>query len=276
MENSHSGRFVQVGDFRVAYREQGQGEPLVLLHGWPTYSYLWRHQLLALAERFHVIAPDLPGFGDSSKPADVHYSVDFYAGILDSFLNGLGIDPVGIVSHDLGGPIALLWAVRQPERVTRLVITDTMPYPDLPLMVRSMLWFARLPGLGKALVSRRGLRLALQIGTANRGVVTPELVEAYDRPFSQDPAARKTLLRILVELEPAEMVEIADGLPRIAAPTLILWAEKDPSAPLGIARRLQADIDGAQLRIIPNCGHFLTEDRPQEVNRFMLEFLSQT
>ena len=274
MNNGKSKQFVEVSDLKIGYLEGGQGDPVLFVHGWPTFSHLWRHQIAALTEQFQVYALDLPGFGDSDKPADGSYTLGFYTDILTGFLDALGIERMTLVSHDLGGPISLLWAVRHPERLARLVITDTMPYPDWPLLIRLMLPVARLPGLGQAMVSRRGLRFMFQIGTTGKGVVTDELVAAYDRPLTEAPGARKTLLRILTEIDPREMGEIADNLARITAPALILWAEKDPSAPLSIARRLHTDISGSLLKTVPDCGHFLTEDRPEEVNRLLLEFLS--
>jgi haloalkane dehalogenase len=266
-------RFVRVNGLRLGYLEEGKGEPVVLVHGWPTYSYLWRQQVTAFAERFHVYALDLPGFGDSDKPEDFGYALADFVRVLDGFLAAVGVERASLVCHDLGGPIALLWALRNPERLARLVITDTMPYQDLPLMIRLMLPVARLPGLGRALVSRRGLRLMLQLGTVGKGVVTEELVTAYDRPYAGDVRARKTLLGILTRWDAGEMTEVGESLAQITAPTLILWAEKDPTAPLGIARRLEADIRGSTLVTVPDCGHFLTEDRPDEVNRRLFEFL---
>jgi pimeloyl-ACP methyl ester carboxylesterase len=274
MNNETSKQFVEVNGLKIAYLERGQGDPILFIHGWPTFSHLWRHQMAALADHFQLYALDLPGFGDSDKPADVSYTLNFYADILTGFLAALGLERVTLVSHDLGGTIALLWAVRHPERLARLVITDTVPYPDLPLMIRLMLPAARLPGLGQAMVSRPGLRFMFQLGTAGRGVVTDELVAAYDRPLTETTGARETLLRILTEIEPGETVEIADNLDRISAPVLILWAEKDPTAPLSIARRLHTDIRGSLLKTVPGCGHFLTEDRPEEVSRLLLEFLT--
>jgi pimeloyl-ACP methyl ester carboxylesterase len=273
MYNQDLKDYVEVDGLKLAYLAGGEGEPVVFVHGWPTYSYLWRHQMSALADSFCVFALDLPGCGDSEKPSDVQYSLDFFSDVLNSFLNAMGVGQVTLVSHDLGGPISLLWAVRHPERLARLVIMDTMPYPDLPWMIRLMLPAARLPGIGRVLVSRRGLGTALHIGTVGKGVVNDALVAAYDRPYAEDPAARKALLRVLTELDPREMIEIAQNLERIAAPTLILWADRDPSAPLSIARRLQADIRGATLKTIPECGHFLTEDQPDEVTRLLLAFL---
>jgi pimeloyl-ACP methyl ester carboxylesterase len=274
MNNRNSKLFVEVNELKIGYLEGGQGDPVLFVHGWPTYSHLWRHQMPTLAERFKVYALDLPGFGDSDKPAEVSYTLGFYADMLTGFLDAISIERVTLVSHDLGGSIALLWAVRHPERLTRLVITDTVPYPDLPLMIRLMLPAARLPGLGQMMVSRLGLRFMFQLGTVGRGVVTDELVAAYDRPLIDTPGARETLLRILTETEPGEMGEIADNLGRISAPALILWAERDPTAPLSIARRLHTDIRNSLLKTVPDCGHFLTEDRPEEVNRELLAFLT--
>ena len=121
MNNGNSKQFVEVNNLEIGYLEGGQGEPVLFVHGWPTFSHLWRHQFSALDERFQLYAPDLPGFGDSDKPADISYSLSFYADILTGFLDALGIEQVTLVCHDLGGPISLLWAVRHPERLARLV-----------------------------------------------------------------------------------------------------------------------------------------------------------
>jgi pimeloyl-ACP methyl ester carboxylesterase len=264
--------FVEIGGINVAFVEAGQGAPVVLVHGWPTYSHLWRRQIPALAERYHVYALDLPGFGDSDKPADASYTLDFYVEILAGFLDKMKLERVRLVCHDLGGAISLLWAERYPERVAQLAVLDTTPYPDLPLLIRLMLIAARLPGVGGFMVSRYGLRLVLKLGTARKGAVTDELVAAYNRPYTADPPARRVLQRILTELDKQELSEVARNLGRIKAPTLIVWAEKDPSAPLSIAHRLQADIAGSTLKTIPDCGHFLTEDQPDAVTGLLADF----
>jgi pimeloyl-ACP methyl ester carboxylesterase len=271
--NSALTKVAEVDGLNVAYLSAGDGDAVLLVHGWPTHSYLWRRQLPVLAERFRVYALDLPGFGASDKPSDVQYTLEFYTGILTGFLDAVDVRQVRIVCHDLGGPISLLWAARHPERVAQLVVLDTTPYPDLPIMVRLMLPAARLPGVGNAIVSRSGLRFLLRVGTAGKGVVTDELVAAYDGPYANEPAARRVLLRILAQLKADELRSVAKGLGQVTAPTLILWAEKDASAPVSIARRMQTDIRGAVLNTIPDCGHFVTEDQPNAVNERLLEFL---
>ena len=106
---------VQVDGLTIGYRELGDGPPVVLLHGWPTSSYLWRDVMPAIARTNRVIAPDLPGFGVSDKPAGVRYDFAFFERALDGLLAALGVDAVGLAVHDLGGPIGVHWAVAQPR-----------------------------------------------------------------------------------------------------------------------------------------------------------------
>jgi pimeloyl-ACP methyl ester carboxylesterase len=115
----------------LAYRELGAGPPVLLLHGWPTSSYLWRDVMPAIARHNCVVALDLPGFGGSSKPADMRYDFDFYERALDGFLDRLEMDSFGLAVHDLGGPIGLHWMLRNPGRVTRLALLNTLVYPEL-------------------------------------------------------------------------------------------------------------------------------------------------
>ncbi len=266
---------VEVDGVRIHYLTQGQGEPLVLVHGWPTHSYLWRHQIPGLAEQFCVYALDLPGFGRSDKLVDRRYSWDFYDDTLTGFLDRVGLGQVTLISHDLGGPISLLFAVRRPERLARLVVLDTMPYPDMPLMVRVLLSAVRLPGLGSAIVSKHGFRVMFRMGTVREGAITDDVLDVYYQPFVADRSAWLGLRRTLTEPDTDALTEIADNLGHITAPTLILWAENDITAPLSIARRLHADIRGSSLEAIPDCGHFLTEDRPDLVTEHLMGFLSR-
>src|SRR5262249_33832226 len=113
----------------LAYREFGVGPPVLLLHGWPTSSFLWRDVMPAMARTNCVVALDLPGFGDSDKPAG-RYSFDFYERALDGFLDRLEMDPVGLVGHDIGGPIAVHWALRNRDRVTGIALLNTLLYPE--------------------------------------------------------------------------------------------------------------------------------------------------
>ncbi len=107
---------VTVGDLRIQYRELGEGPPVLLVHGWPTSSFLWRNIMPAIATHCRVLAIDMPGFGGSDKPVDCDYDEDFFNAAFDGFIDALGIDePIGLAVHDAGGPFALYWASQRPR-----------------------------------------------------------------------------------------------------------------------------------------------------------------
>ena len=122
---------VKANGMTIAYRELGSGPPVLLLHGWPTSSFLWRNVMAPIARGNRVVAPDLPGFGGSDKPLDVQYDFDLFESTLDEFLAALDIDEVGLAVHDLGGPVGVHWAVHRPQRVTKLALLNTLLYPQL-------------------------------------------------------------------------------------------------------------------------------------------------
>jgi haloalkane dehalogenase len=117
---------VKANGTTLAYRELGSGPPVVLLHGWPTSSYLWRNVMPAIAHANRVVAPDLPGFGGSDKPPAAAYDFDFFEAALDGLLEALGIDELGLAVHDLGGPVGVHWTLKRPGRVTRLALLNTL------------------------------------------------------------------------------------------------------------------------------------------------------
>jgi pimeloyl-ACP methyl ester carboxylesterase len=227
----------------------------------------------ALAAHCTTYALDLPGMGASAKPVAVRYTLDFHARTLAGFLDALELERASIVCHDIGGMVGLLFAARAPERLDRLVVMDTLPYPELPPALAPMLAAGRVPGLRQLLVRRAVIRYLLRLGTPNARARIDELTDMYYRPFADDTAARRVLLRTLLEGEVGELAEAVRGFGGITAPTLILWAEKDWLLPPSYARRLERDIPGATLQLVPRCSHFLPEDRPDFVTGELLRFL---
>ena len=123
-------RSVPAGDLTLAYRELGEGPPVLLLHGWPTSSFLWRDVMPAIADKNRVIALDLPGYGGSDKPAGAKYRFELFERAIDDFLAELGIEELGIAGHDVGGPIAAHWTLGRRQRVTKLALLNTLVYPE--------------------------------------------------------------------------------------------------------------------------------------------------
>jgi haloalkane dehalogenase len=104
--------YCQLNEIRVHYRYAGDGNPVLLLHGWPTSSYLWRKEIKPLSKAHHIIAPYLAGFGLSDKPLNVSYNLAYHSTILNKLLKKLGIGKVDLVVHDIGGPIGFSWALQ--------------------------------------------------------------------------------------------------------------------------------------------------------------------
>src|SRR3989440_3576709 len=177
----------------VAYLRTGQGPPLVLLHGIPSSSYLWRDVIDPLSASFDVLAPDLLGYGDSDKRLDADLSVAAQARYVVAFMETLGVHQAAVAGHDIGGGVAQLMAVDEPQRVARLILIDSIvdnnwPIPDI----------ARLkePAWDQIMVNidlRRGLRKGLEAGMATPGRVTDEMVDEWTRPFQDIGGPRPQL-----------------------------------------------------------------------------------
>lgn len=175
---------IEVEGLAIAYREQGEGPPVLLLHGWPTSSHLWRNVMPPIARESRVIAIDLPGFGASDKPLDVDYGFDFHAGVLDGALDALGVGRVRIGVHDLGGPIGLEWARRNPDRVTALALLNTLVYPELSEAVLAFVDACTKPETREFLSSPEGLEAAMKLGLAEDANLTDEVLAAVREPFA--------------------------------------------------------------------------------------------
>ncbi|MFA9472411.1 MAG: alpha/beta fold hydrolase [Deltaproteobacteria bacterium] len=267
--------YIQVNNLRIHYLEAGEGEPILLLHGFPTSSHLWRNVMPELAKTHRAIAIDLPGYGLSDKPLDVKYNFTFFEHILEGFCDALGIDDTHLVVHDLGGPVGLLWAVRHPERIKRLVILNTLVYPQTSWAVKLFLIALRTPGVRDYLVSPKGLVASMKFGVVHKGRLNREALTPYTAPF-EDPAARQALIKAGSGLSIQGLAEIARKLPGLKGPVRLIYAENDRILP-DIAKtmqRLQRDLPGAELTALPNCGHFLQEDEPERVGKLISEFLN--
>ncbi len=267
-------RFVEVVGLRLHYLEQGAGEPVLLLHGWPTSSFLWRNLLGPLAEHNRVIALDLPGFGRSDKPLDASYSFRFHAAALSAFLDALEIDSVGLVVHDLGGPLGLYWAAQNPRRLRKLALLNTLVYPRVSWAVIAFVLAARTPGVRSWLSSPAGLAWAMRFGVTDKSRLSDEAIRAVQEPFV-DHAARAALLKTATSLHPGGFTEIERWLPRIEVPVRIVYGERDRILPdvAKTMRRVAADVPGdVDVTVLPDCGHFLQEERPAEIAELLSRF----
>jgi pimeloyl-ACP methyl ester carboxylesterase len=277
---------IQVGTARVAYLDDGDGPPLLLLHGCPFSSYIWRQVIPLLRAHFRCIAPDLLGLGDTETPLGADWSLPAQAATVVGLLDALGIDTAHVVAHDHGAATAQLIAADQPSRIRRLVLTNAEAYDNWPS--RDELPFIRatqLPVVGNLVMwawARPALlRYALRSGHAvyDPAVLTPELLRGYIAANLADRHRRGKTRRFLAgQLDPANHRATTDALPGLRAfdhSTLIVWGRDDPHFGPEWAHRLRDDIPGAvRLELLPRTGHLLMEEHPDDLARLVLDFLT--
>ncbi|HEU0025102.1 MAG TPA: alpha/beta fold hydrolase [Thermoleophilaceae bacterium] len=262
---------LQVDDLQLAYREAGSGPPVLLLHGWPTSSFLWRNVMRAIARENRVLALDLPGFGASDKPLGLRYSFEFFARAIDGFLAALDVDEVGLAVHDLGGPVGLHWALDRPERVTKLALLNTLVYPEFSPEVIEFVTALSTPEDRDRITSPEGLaELFRQAGDG----LTDEVLAGVLEPFDSDES-RWALADAGIGLDPQGFVDIAARLSTLRMPVRIVYGERDGVLPdvAQTMERVRRDLPQAEVTALPH-GHFLQEEAPEEVGELLGRFFA--
>ena len=268
-------RPVQDG-LRMAHIDEGDGPPVVFIHGEPTWSFLWRKVIPAVRDAgFRCIAPDLLGFGRSDKPVDLDwYSYDRHTESLSQLLEDLDIRDATIVVHDWGGPIGLRAAVEAPERIGKLVILDTGLWTGQQRMTEAWTAF-------RDFVERtEDLPVGLLVQRACFTDPGEAVVAAYDAPYPS--VAAKAGARAFPLLIPRSLDEpgaaagraVLEALRDDRRPTLMLWADSDPVLPLSVGERFAAAIGRESPQVVAQASHFLQEDRGEEIGARIAEWLT--
>jgi pimeloyl-ACP methyl ester carboxylesterase len=286
--------FIQANRIRLHYVTQGEGDLVILLHGFPEFWYSWRYQIPVLARNFKVVVPDLRGYNQSDKPA-TGYDLTTLASDINSLIENLGYERAHIVGHDFGGAIAWRFAQKFPHMLNRLVILSA-PHPsrfaanliqDLNQLRRSWYIFAfQIPGLPEWLIQQNLKNFVQTVfrGLAVRkGFFTRETSEMYEAALRQ-PGAIASALNYYRQLF-SPLIWITDawytmssGPPQlITAPTLVLWGEEDAVLSRRIAEDLRHAVSASfELKFLPNCGHWIQQESPQTVNRELLTFFGMS
>lgn len=262
-----------VDGLTIHYTEAGEGAPVLLLHGWPTSSFLWRNVAPEIAKTNRVIAMDMPGYGGSSKPLDASYSFRFYDKVFDGFFENLGIEECSLAVHDIGGPLGIHWVCENPERVTKLALLNTLIFPELSWAVILFGAALKTPGARAWLTSPAGIRFAIHFGVADKSRLAPDTIEGTQAPFPDWPS-RLGLIKAGTGLHPGGLKKIAGTLLTLKMPLRIIYGEKDKILP-DVAKtmaRVKEAMPEAEVTPLPDCGHFIQEERPAEIGQMLSEF----
>ena len=271
-------RYADVDGLRMHYVDEGEGEPVVMFHGEPTWAYLYRkvaRPLLAAGKR--VVAVDMPGFGRSDKPTERGwYTYDRHTEHVAAVLDGLGLTGATVVGQDWGGPVGLRWAVEHDDQVARLVILNTGLFTGR-VSKGFMAWrdFAeRNPDLPVGFI----------VESATTSDLAPEVKAAYEAPFpTPESKAGAAQFPLIVPISDdmagaAEMRSVSDALSRWEKPALVAFSDSDPVFPYPRSGQVFCDlIPGAGEQVpIEGAAHFLQEDRGELIGERIVSFLEST
>jgi pimeloyl-ACP methyl ester carboxylesterase len=281
-------RWFETPDGRMHYVDDGprHGRPVVLVHGNPTWGFLYRNFIGPLTQAGHrAIVPDHLGFGRSDKPADPElYRIPRHVARLDALLESLDLRDAVVVVQDWGGPIGLSWAVAHPERVSGLFILDTFagPQQNIPVPLRLF----RTPGVGEALV--KGLDMFVRGFLFRAGVVhherlTEDVRRAYLAPHPTW-SSRTGELVFPREIPASDTGPIAGLLARLnrgieqefrSKPARIMWAMRDPAFTPAVLEQWCKTLPDAPVTKLDDASHYLQEDAYERIVPQLLSFLVQ-
>ena len=274
-------RDVRVNGVRLHCMVEGEGPLVLLLHGFPETSHAWRKQIPALAKRFRVVAPDLRGYGRSEKPRGIDaYRTPVLADDIATLIHEFGTERAHVVGHDWGGGVAWGLAILRPEVVNRLAVLNC-PHPAIMQKALRSNWtqirkswyiFAfQLPWLPEWALSRSGAK-ALKDSlrrSAKPGTFSDAHLDDYARAFSAPGAATGAINYYRA----AARSRVPSG--KIRAPTLLIWAEDDVALGMELTRGIDDLFETTpRVEYVPDTSHWVMEERPEVVNRLLLEFLA--
>lgn len=274
----------------------GSGPPIVCVHGFPEDWYSFRHQLSGLSDRFTVVSYDLKGIGKSDKPQR-GYDVRTMAEDLVALVRALGLNKPAVLGHDWGGSIVPIAVYREPDMFSRMIIADAPLGRELRPLNSWYIWMINnlSPWIDRQL-KRRDLFphsiIRFWTWVENQHAFTEDDMNHYRETYFQEGTleawlslyrsvwhgpsgkAYETSGEVVFSHPPVSVSWSAPIKPDIKIPTLLIWGEEDPALPVQLAYRLKRVWPEMELFVLPDCGHFPHEEKPEEFNRRLFDFLS--
>jgi pimeloyl-ACP methyl ester carboxylesterase len=269
-------RTVLVNGHNIYYAVKGEGEPLILIHGYGAGMWVWEKQIDVLSRDYRVYALDLLGHGFSDRPK-ISYTPETYFHFLREFMDAVGISRATLIGNSMGGGVAWGTALFFPERVNRLILIDCIP-PDVLDQVgndsfktlAAIRHVPLLPYLVLAGRTRNSIMRVLEECVTDVKRVTPEVL---DRQYQLSRIRGTTWVLYSTLMHGSAAGRLKDDLSRVDHPTLLIWGEKDLIFPPSVGEELHHIIRGSRFQIIARSGHIPMWETPDEVNRAILAFL---
>jgi pimeloyl-ACP methyl ester carboxylesterase len=270
-----AGKFIDLDGYSTHYIEKGEGEPVILIHGFLYNSYTWNNNIDALADRFKVYALDLWGFGYSTRePLD--YGYPLYADQLLKFMDALNIQKASLVGHSMGGGTCIFFSVQHRERVNKVILVDPAGMPNpLPLIGK----IANLPKVGEFLLGLKGnFYRKMVLSTTfiyDKGFITDSYFENVTR-FHKIKGTTEVLLKILRKQFFHTLLDEIRRLGEIDVSILIIWGRHDKAVPFERGQEMYKILRGSRLEIFEQMGHCPHDEQSQKFNQLALDFLAST
>ncbi len=272
-----SGNYLELGSGRMHYLDEGQGVPVVMVHGTPSWSFLYRHLVRDLSGSYRCIAPDQLGFGLSDKPETFAYTPEAHAENLAHLIDTLELKDVVLIVHDFGGPIGLPYALEHPENVRAVVVMNTWLWPN-----ESLIQAGRVLSnpFGRFLYTRPNVSvnvLLKRLGFADQTVLTSELLKHYRGPFPTPQSCRALYALVATIAESNKWFEtLWDKRAAIEdKPALLLWGMKDKLVPSSFLTRWRTVFKNPETLEL-DAGHFLQEEVKEQITQAVRDFLRKS
>lgn len=275
-------KFASLGEasspVRLAYREQGHGKPILLIHGFGANAYTWRHLEPELARKFRVVSLELKGFGQSDKPLDERYSILDQAELVSQFIKKMDLRDVTLVGHSLGGGVALVLALQEQgkkkPRIKKIALFDSVAYAQKIPIAFNLLRAPVIGPVSSVLIPKEiQARAALQIAYHDDSKFNSTDVAKYAGPL-RDKGSQHALIQSARQIIPENIDALAAQYPAIKIPALVLWCSHDKVIRPQVGWRLHNDLDNSTFHMIRGCGHIPQEERPEETARILQNFLN--
>lgn len=274
-------RHALINGTRIAHGVHGDGPPVVLLHGTPSSSYIWRNVLPTLVEAgYKVYVYDLLGYGLSERPYDpsIDTSVTGQVPIFEGLLDVWGLEDVHVIAHDIGGGVAQRFGIQSPERLRSLTMIDVVSFDSWPSSRTREQMQAGLENLIQASDAdhRAHFRDWLYSTVQNKERLAETSMETY-LDFICGPVGQGSFFQHQVmHYDPKHTNEVAPRYGELGQkPVQLIWGADDAWQVIDWAYRLQDAIPGSELHKVENCGHFAMEDQPEEISALLIDFLAR-